>query len=326
MPAKDHDLLFRSTFTDLRHARPLLRRLLPEAIAATCDWDSLRVLPGSFVDSDLREYHTDILFGIECQGTTLLLHLLLEHKAYADRYTALQVLRYVVRIHEGHLQQGAQDAALPPVLPIVLYHGRAAWRAPVDTLQLFRLEGLSPAARQALMPFQANLRFLLVELAKDAEEPGVGDGSSEVSLTPIGALTLLLLQHVRQAGEQGVEGLVRRWLPLWQSAWRDAIERLALLSLLNYMVSQLATSPDQIFVAVAMIHEDAIPMAKTIKEQWMAEGKAEVLLRQMRRRFGELPPEAMERIQRAGVDQLEHWLDRILDARTLGELLDHAGS
>jgi hypothetical protein len=123
-------------------------------------------------------------------------------------------------------------------------------------------------------------------------------------------------------------------LPLWQSAWRDAIERLALLSLLNYMVSQLATSPDQIFVAVAMIHEDAIPMAKTIKEQWMAEGyesgrtegRTEVLLRQLRRRFGELPPAAMERIQRAGVDQLDLWLDRILDARTLGELLDQAGS
>ena len=55
-------------------------------------------------------------------------------------------------------------------------------------------------------------------------------------------------------------------------------------------------------------------------EQGRAEGERAVLERQLQRRFGQLPPEAVERLRRAPEAELETWADSVLDARTLDEV------
>ena len=55
-------------------------------------------------------------------------------------------------------------------------------------------------------------------------------------------------------------------------------------------------------------------------EQGRAEGERAVLERQLRRRFGQLPPEATERLRRAPEAELETWADNVLDAGTLDEV------
>lgn len=52
-----------------------------------------------------------------------------------------------------------------------------------------------------------------------------------------------------------------------------------------------------------------------------AEAKAETLLRQLRRRFGPLPEAARDRILAADLATLDLWLDRVLDAASLEEVL-----
>jgi len=59
----------------------------------------------------------------------------------------------------------------------------------------------------------------------------------------------------------------------------------------------------------------------TIAERWVEEGlqqgEAQVLRRQLNRRFGALPEWAEERLTQAELTQLEIWADRVLDADTL---------
>ena len=55
-------------------------------------------------------------------------------------------------------------------------------------------------------------------------------------------------------------------------------------------------------------------------EQGRAEGERAVLERLLRRRFGQLPPEAAERLRRAPEAELEIWADNVLDAGTLDEV------
>ena len=52
----------------------------------------------------------------------------------------------------------------------------------------------------------------------------------------------------------------------------------------------------------------------------VVQGERTALLRQLRRRFGELNAETEERVASAEVDQLNQWLDNVLDARTLDEV------
>ncbi|NEX22875.1 DUF2887 domain-containing protein [Thiorhodococcus mannitoliphagus] len=58
------------------------------------------------------------------------------------------------------------------------------------------------------------------------------------------------------------------------------------------------------------------------KARGKAEGKAEDLSRLLTRRFGPLPAWASTRIQGADIDRLDHWLDRLLDAERLEDVLE----
>lgn len=52
------------------------------------------------------------------------------------------------------------------------------------------------------------------------------------------------------------------------------------------------------------------------------EGERNLLLRQLRARFGELPDAALARIEAAEDADLERWADRILTAQTIADVLD----
>jgi hypothetical protein len=52
------------------------------------------------------------------------------------------------------------------------------------------------------------------------------------------------------------------------------------------------------------------------------EGEAQLLLRQLQKRFGALPLPILARVRDARSDQLERWGERLLDVSTLGELFE----
>ncbi len=51
-------------------------------------------------------------------------------------------------------------------------------------------------------------------------------------------------------------------------------------------------------------------------------GELAVLCRLLERKFGELPPEAIKRLERADVDLLLEWSDRVLTAEKLSDVVD----
>ena len=55
-------------------------------------------------------------------------------------------------------------------------------------------------------------------------------------------------------------------------------------------------------------------------QQLRNEGKVTTLLRLIARRFGAPDADIAERVRSATLDELDRWTDRILDARSLGEL------
>ena len=57
-------------------------------------------------------------------------------------------------------------------------------------------------------------------------------------------------------------------------------------------------------------------------EQGIEQGERTLLRRQLRRRFGLLPPETDQRIGRASARDLESWAENVLDAGTLNEVFD----
>jgi hypothetical protein len=56
------------------------------------------------------------------------------------------------------------------------------------------------------------------------------------------------------------------------------------------------------------------------RDEGVAQGQRTTLIRQLTRRFGPLPQSVEARVAGAGAEDLERWLDRILDAASLDEV------
>jgi hypothetical protein len=67
-------------------------------------------------------------------AATLALHvyILFEHKSHPDDWVLLQLLRYIALQGEAYRKQHPEAKTLPPVYPLVLYHGQSRWRMPSD--------------------------------------------------------------------------------------------------------------------------------------------------------------------------------------------------
>jgi hypothetical protein len=100
-----------------------------------------------------------------------------------------------------------------------------------------------------------------------------------------------------------------------------------LVALVRYILAE----PNEVEAAVLReVLKEIIPGQETrvmsiAAEQWKAEGiqigeisgKADLLLRQLRRRFGALPESVQARVLGASEDQLNEWAETLLDASTL---------
>jgi hypothetical protein len=125
-----HDKLFKTALADPKDAAMELRAVLPDALVSQIDFASLRCVPGSFVDEALRGSQADLLYTVKCTARPTLLYVLMEHKSEVDKYTLLQLLRYMVRIWDRCLAQKDPPRTLPPIIPVIVHHSEAGWTAP----------------------------------------------------------------------------------------------------------------------------------------------------------------------------------------------------
>jgi predicted transposase/invertase (TIGR01784 family) len=157
-----HDALFKAAFGQPDLARSELELVLPVEIQAHLDLATLEISPGSFVDDDLRHAHTDLLYRVRTRADgDALVYLLMEHQSTFDARMPLRLLRYMVRVWD-RWERDHPTAKLPIVLPVVLHHDRAAWRAAPE---LAAILDAGPDLLAAVRPYQPLFRFVLDDLA-----------------------------------------------------------------------------------------------------------------------------------------------------------------
>ena len=122
-----NDKLFSTTFSIPENTAGLLSAKLPPALAEAVNWSELRLLPGSFVDSQFRRSHTDLLYSAPIGDREGLRYLLFEHLSSQDRMLPLRLLRYMTRIWERAEKSDSSDSRLPFILPAVLSQNAEVW-------------------------------------------------------------------------------------------------------------------------------------------------------------------------------------------------------
>lgn len=116
-----HDAVFRKFLSEKETAQDFFNIWLPDEIKALCDFDSLKVESGSFVDSEMKNYQSDILYSVKTTKGKGYFYLLIEAQSSPDKLIAWRLMRYSMAAMQKHLEAGHKQ--LPLVFPILFYCG-----------------------------------------------------------------------------------------------------------------------------------------------------------------------------------------------------------
>jgi predicted transposase/invertase (TIGR01784 family) len=168
---KPHDKIFKETFGDLDVTTDFIQNYLPKEILDIIDVTSLEPLKDSFIQRDLRDAYSDLLFQVNVGDEAGYLYFLFEHKSYQSADIAFQLLGYMLQIWNQQLEkENAKE--LPIILPLVIYHGEKKWKS-VKTINDW-ISGYQsfPAKIQRSVP---NFEFTLFDFSIDSEETIKGE-------------------------------------------------------------------------------------------------------------------------------------------------------
>ncbi len=116
-----HDSLFKKFFGDVGVVNDFLQIHLSPALLEICNFGTLTITSGSFVEDDLGTQYSDILYSMQTSEGAGYVYCLIEHQSSADEMMAFRLLRYSIAAMHRHLEQGHKK--LPLVIPLLFYHG-----------------------------------------------------------------------------------------------------------------------------------------------------------------------------------------------------------
>ena len=311
-PNNPHDALVKALLEDPERAGALIRENAPEPLARKLANADPEHLPGSFIDAALKETHSDRLFRAPLvDGRDAFVYVLIEHKSAPDPETPLQIDGYRNRIWRRYVHQGQGSAGgaerarnLPPIFPLVLYHGAQEWRVPLSVMECIN-------ADDELLALQRDGGYWVRHVRPDETDEQL---ASRADLRA--GLRALALAHLGNLTWADVAQIMRH-LPEGHP-----LE----IALLVYIARVFATTEADVQRAlVATRPERAEELAMTVAEEWIERGEknaeARTLLRQIERKFGTEAKDAYhQRVANASGEELELWLDRIVDAESVASL------
>lgn len=327
------DALYHRLFSHPLMLRQLIDDFVPEAAGLGLDFSAMNRVSAKFhADPDGTRREADVIWRIPLRdGSEIYLYIMLEFQSRIDPWMAVRVQTYQGLLWQQIIQSqrlGVGDR-LPPLLTVVLYNGAPTWSAPVQITDLIDLPAASP-----LWPWQPQSRYYLLDMGRIP-------GNRLVQQETLSALLFRLEQ--RQEPEQLAQ-LINQVIGWFRHhPGYDDLRRLFthLIRQAMHNTGMVEPLPEELQEMRTMLATLGEEWRRSWKEQGLAEGRAEgreqgraegrvagraegqaeSLLRLVHRRFGPVPAEAEAMVRAASLEQLDHWLDRILDAETLTDLL-----
>ncbi len=221
-----HDATFRQFLTQPEVARDFMELHLPAELRAICDLNTLKLESGSFVEDNLRQYFSDVLYSLKTTaGDDGYVHVLIEHQSTPDQHMAFRLIRYAVAAMQRHLEAGHKK--LPLVIPMLFYTGK---RSPYP----YSTRWLDEFANPELAGKLYSAAFPLVDVTVIPDDEIAGHRS-------MAALTLLQKHiHHRDLAE-----LVDRLAPILLAGYLSSSQ---VVSLVHYIVQAGETSDAEAFV------------------------------------------------------------------------------
>ncbi len=316
-PTTPHDALVKKLLEAPERVGVVLRESLPAAVRGKLADADPEPLPGSYIDSRLKEQRSDRLFRARLRdGRTIYLYVLIEHKSEPDPATPVQLLGYLQRIWRRYAEQSRDGRAhryrhLPPILPLVIYNGRPEWSAPLSLLACID-------ADDELLALQRDFGYQVRHLRPD-------ECDEQYSEDPVvrSVLRALAWAYARNLNWEDLVRLLRDLPPghpmekpllvYIASVYRE-IEKADVRRALE------ETRPDNAEELTMTVAEEWIQQGERRGEQ---KGEAKVLLWLLEDKFGATAAQRYRRqVKQADEAAIKQWSSRILRAGTVEEVFN----
>jgi predicted transposase/invertase (TIGR01784 family) len=256
--ATPHDATFRYFLKTPDIARDFMEIHLPAELRAICDLSTLKLENGSFVEANLQQYFSDILYSLKTiDGDKGYVQILIEHQSSPDKHMAFRMIRYAVAAMQNHLDAGHKK--LPLVIPVLFYTGK---RTPYPYSTNWLQEFTDPELAKNLY----NSDFPLVDITVIPDEE-IMEHRSMAALT-------LLQKHIHQ---RNLTVLMDKLVAVLLT---DHLASPQVKALINYIIQAGETADAETFIRelasrVPQHGEELMTIAQQLEQKGRVEGREE---------------------------------------------------
>jgi predicted transposase/invertase (TIGR01784 family) len=322
-----HDHSYKLLFSEPEIVIDLLQGFVHEPWVAELDFTTLEIVSGSYISDDLRSREDDVIWRVKYRQSWIYVYLLIEFQSTIDRYMAVRLMTYMGLLYQDLIKtkQLTIDKRLPPIFPVVLYNGEQRWNAATELKELIvKLPG-------GLERYMPSLKYLILdEGAYDLNE-----------LTPLKNLVAAIFRLENHTSQEDIIEVIANLIE-----WLATPEQTRLRRSFSVWINRVLQEPGDSGQSMTNIND--LVEIKTMLAQriptWIQEGElrgeargkaigeaqgeikgeikgeAKTLLKLLNLKFGAVPDWAEQKINAAGKDQLDLWVERVLAVDSLDNL------
>lgn len=166
-----HDKFFKEMFGNIAMAKDFMTHYLPSEVLRVVDLETLTPEKEHYIEDDLKESFSDLLFRANINGREGYLYFLFEHKSYPSKRIAIQLLHYMVRIWDDKAFKEKKDK-IPIIIPMAVYHGKESWNIGLRLSDL--MEGYEDLP-QEMKKYIPEYEYLIYDLSGYTDDEIKGD-------------------------------------------------------------------------------------------------------------------------------------------------------
>lgn len=172
--ATPHDKFFKEMFSKKEVAESFIKNYFPQDLLELFNTDDLEISKDSFVDEDLKEFFSDVVYRVKLNDHDAFIYCLFEHKSYPDKKVSLQLLKYMTKIWDLHLKQN-NFGKLPVILPLLIYHGNRRYN--IDK-RFISMVNTQPNTEKFIPDFE----YLFFDFSKYTDQQIIGSIQLQITL------------------------------------------------------------------------------------------------------------------------------------------------
>lgn len=331
-----HDKFFKETFGNVEIAKDFLNNYLPENIMNVVDVNTLEPQKDSFINEELQEGFSDMLFRVKINKREGYIYFLFEHKSYTSKDISFQLLKYMIEIWEAKIKkEGTKE--LPMIIPLVIYHGKDNWNIKTTLGELITGYKDLPKDIQKFIP---NYEYLIYDLSRYTDEEIKGQAQLRIILT--------IFRDIFTKDNKGLKKSIYRAAEYLQELEdkQTGIEYFEtfIKYIFNARVNFTKKDVGEIIDKISKTYPEGSELVMTLAEIFRQEGKEEGIkkgiekgiekgiqqgerrkslnyaVKLLTKKFGKLPEEYKEKLNNADIEILDLIVEEIFSLESLDDI------